>query len=101
MACNCGYAEGKQAAIEQHFGRQIYNSGTLAEVDAISRVNPIYFPTNPFSVDWELGFNGYRYALAMPNVPPEFFRGGYQGVLPLSQQPKIDMPQPYTVPLYR
>lgn len=80
---------------ERYFGRQLADSGTLRAIDAAGQMDPVYFPTNPLSFDAELGFMGARYLESYFPVAPLFMQPGYAGVLPLKEQPRLDMPQPY------
>ncbi len=82
-----------------YFGRPQTNSGTSGTYSAAERDQAIYFPTSPYPAPVEQGNMGYRYAMAVPLPPPEYYRGGYQGVLPLDQQPKLEMPEPWNKPV--
>jgi hypothetical protein len=32
-------------------------------------------------------------------IAPEYYQKGYSGILPLDQQPKVDLPEPYRQPV--
>lgn len=87
---------------EQFFGRQLVDSGAERFYDQSGRDYgsfAVFFPTNPFAFISELGFMGSRYLTDFAPVMPEYFRPGYGGILPLGEQPKIDMPLAYREPV--
>lgn len=84
---------------EQNFGRQLTDSGTMFQADRAGVVFPVFFPTNPLQFEAELGFMGYRYMDSFYPIAPEFAQPGYQGVYPLKEQPRLDMPLPYRNPV--
>lgn len=84
---------------EQFFGRQLVDSGTMSRVDLAGRVDPFYLPTNPLSFEPELGFMGARYLIDYAPVIPLYRRPGYGGVLPIAEQPKVNMPLTYREPV--
>lgn len=84
---------------ERYFGRQLPDSGTLNALDAAGKMDPIYFPTNPLEFTAELGFMGARYMDSFAPVVPLYMQPGYGGVMPLKEQPKLDIPQPYREPV--
>lgn len=91
----CGCAD--KALKARFFGYQVENSGTL---DRYARAGSIegkalYTPTNPLAFTPELGFNGVRYALDVKATAPVFAPARYGGILPIGQQPKVELPQPY------
>lgn len=84
---------------ERYFGRQLVDSGTVRAIDRAGQMDPIYFPTNPFGFRSELGFLGARYMDSFAPVAPVYARPGYSGILPLKEQPRVDMPLPYREPV--
>lgn len=88
------------AILEQKFGRQLRNSGT---VDAYELTGNDYRKANFLPTNWrnftpEPGFLGTAPVASTPAIVPVVPDKGYRGILPLEQQPLIDMAQPYTVP---
>ena len=98
----CGCTRGPIAAFfERFFGRQLHDSGTVAGLEVTGRDSPIYFPTNPLEFKPELSIVGYSYGPTdFGGVPPEYAQKGYAGVFPIAEQPKIEFPQPYDVPVF-
>lgn len=62
-------------------------------------MDPVYFPTNPFEFRPELGFMGARYLDSYAPVAPLYTQPGYSGIMPLKEQPKLEMPYPYWKPV--
>jgi hypothetical protein len=101
--CSTGCAACSAAELrfkEQYFGYQRGNYGQLHWIDAAGQYYPVYYPTNIYPVDFNYGFSGYRYGMQGFLVAPEFNVPMYQGVFPLAEQPKTDVPEPYSQPLY-
>lgn len=95
--CGC-----QDAFREQYFGRQIHPYGELDRIEKTGSElgKAVFLPTNPLQFTPELDFTGYRYADAQVYpVDPLYFQKGYNGVLPIAEQPKIDLPQPYREPV--
>lgn len=90
--CGCD-----RATLEQYFGYQVQDSGFLRRYAAagsiIGRAN--YTPTNPLGFPGEPGFTGVRYALDARATAPLFAERRYGGILPLAEQPRAELPQPY------
>ncbi len=87
---------------EQFFGRQLKSSGSMDFYDRTAGdfgAFAVHFPTNPEVFTPELGFMGARYLDSYAPIMPEYFRPGYQGVLPLKEQPTLEMPRPYREPV--
>lgn len=92
--------DGKERSlIERLFGRQLVDSGTVRAIEAAGEMDPIYFPTNPFGFRSELGFVGARYLDSYAPVVPVYSRPGYGGILPLKEQPRLELPLPYRSPV--
>lgn len=88
----------RKAFENQYFGYQVENSGYL---DRYTSAGSIYgranfTPVNPLRFDSEPGFVGAAYtSLDVRAVAPLFAGARYGGLLPLGQQPKVDLPDPY------
>jgi hypothetical protein len=100
--CNQPIPPGNSHFAEQYFGRQIHPYGVL---DAIEKTGSeigkaVFYPTNPLQFKPELGNMGYVMGPVdyLP-IAPEYYQKGYGGILPLDQQPKVDLPEPYRQPV--
>lgn len=89
----------RAALLEQLFGYQVRNSGYLDAIDQTSnrRTRPLYTPSNPYTFNQELGFNGFSYGLDVRSVLALYNQGGYGGILPIAEQPRVNPPYPYDV----
>lgn len=84
---------------ERLFGRQLKDSGTVRAIENAGQMDPVYFPTNPFGFRPELGFLGARYLDSYAPTVPVYARPGYGGILPLKEQPRLELPLPYRSPV--
>jgi hypothetical protein len=90
-----------QSLLERFFGYQTPDTGA---VRAYARAGSIigkanYTPTNPLKFTPELGNIGAAYSMDARTVAPQYYRSGYGGVLPVTQQPQIKPPEAYTLPV--
>lgn len=90
--CGC-----KNPVIERYFGRQIIDSGMMSAYDQAGYLTarPEFTDPNPFGFDQELGFTGFVVGASFDSVAPEYIQQPYRGILPVKQQPKVEMPLPY------
>lgn len=90
-----------QALREEFFGRQLVDSGQMAAYDRVGydAEKPVFFPTNPFGFRVEGGFTGHVYGASFDPVAPLYLQPYYKGVLPIKEQPRLEIPQPYTEPV--
>lgn len=89
------------AIIQQKFGRQIVDSGTMRayELAGNDYLKANFLPSNWRAFQPEPGFLGSAPVVSVPAVISVVPNKGYRGILPLEQMPLIDAPQPYNVPV--
>jgi hypothetical protein len=76
--------------LEQKFGRQRRSSGYMAAYDqAGNNVAPVYVATNWRDYEPELGNVGATIFPTIQTVLPVTGQFRYQGILPLTEQPKL------------
>ncbi len=95
MSCGCGKGNDK-STLERLQGYQRGNYGFGARY--VSANQPLLNNNTvlPYNAHPAPGNIGYRYAAPINAPAPVVNPGGYAGNLPLSQQPKINLPQPYS-----
>lgn len=92
--CGCN-SNTVTAERERVFGRLMGNYGfgpqyANANQPLLDHNTYLFYQAHPMP-----GNIGYRYGTALSSPQPLDYDRGYRGILPLSQQPHIDMPQPY------
>lgn len=103
--CSCGTTTNNIAEfIAQKFGRQRIPDGTTQAQKSMNQFQfEVVYPTN-WRGNWSPLMSafpqlGIRYG-GFVQQPPYFQAPGYAGVFPMSQQPLVSAPQPYTLPRY-
>lgn len=95
MACGCKTGHDK-STLERLQGWQRGNYGFGSRYASANRALLENNTVLPYVAHPEPGNIGYRYAVPLSAPAPVGFATGYGGNLPLSEQPRLTIPQPYT-----
>ncbi len=95
MACGCKTGH-DQSTLERLQGWQRGNYGFGARYASANRALLENNTVLPYVAHPSPGNLGYRYAMQYAAPAPVGYDTGYAGNLPLDQQQKIELPQPYT-----
>lgn len=92
----CNMTVTAQAERERLLGRQQTDygyGGRYARANYPLLVNNTYLPYEAHPAPGNIG---YKLVNPMPAPMPIDYERGYSGILPLSQQPRLDVAQPYS-----
>lgn len=98
VADGCGCKTGlDKPTLERFFGRIRGNYGVGRMADLANLSSWDNNTVLPYTAHPEPGNIGYRYAFTLSGpLPVASDTRGYGGILPLSQQPRLDIPQPFS-----